>query len=77
MCKGETSWKGDQYLSPAIQKGIKACEELERDGLVILLPCKLIVTERGKAFLRNICACFDAYLQSAPQQNTPVFSTAV
>lgn len=61
MCHGKTYWGNDKYKFDIIYKGLDRCEELEKDGLVKLSPIELIVTEKGKAFLRNICMCFDRY----------------
>lgn len=47
---------------------------LELDGLVVTGPGGFAVTDRGRLFLRNIAACFDAYLRDgAPKR----FSRAV
>jgi len=76
MCKGETNWNKDQYKYPIIQEGLARCEELKKDGLVELLPCKLIITEKGKSFLRNICLCFDSHYW-ASKSTSEMFSSAV
>ncbi len=76
MCAGETEWKGDQLVYPAISQGLARCKELESDGLLEIFPDKIKVTESGKAFLRNICVCFDTYYQTKSEvKNT--FSTVV
>jgi oxygen-independent coproporphyrinogen-3 oxidase len=50
--------------------------ELERDGLLRLENSACIVTEKGRAFLRNICMAFDARLvRKAPE--TRLFSQTV
>jgi oxygen-independent coproporphyrinogen-3 oxidase len=36
--------------------------EADRDGLVVRSDRGFRVTERGRPFVRSICACFDAYL---------------
>jgi oxygen-independent coproporphyrinogen-3 oxidase len=41
---------------------LSALQEFEAEGLVILTPNSIIVTERGRFFIRNIVMCFDAYL---------------
>ncbi len=76
MCKGETEWSEKELLSDTFNEGITRCKTLEIDGLLNLSSNKLVVTEEGKAFLRNICLCFDAYYWGKSQvKNT--FSTAV
>jgi oxygen-independent coproporphyrinogen-3 oxidase len=59
----------DYYFSSSI----KQLEDLELDGLVINTPAKIIITETGRFFLRNIAMCFDAYLEKEVV-NKPVFS---
>ncbi len=76
MCQGETSWQGDQINYEAKSKGLQRCEELQKDKLIELHPDKLIVTETGRAFLRNICLCFDAHYW-AKTSTQPSFSTTV
>ncbi len=74
MCRNETSFLNEIYSLEAISDGLQRCKELEADGLLELLPGKLQVTEAGKAYLRNICLCFDAhYWRKVPGQG--VFST--
>ncbi|WP_423187653.1 oxygen-independent coproporphyrinogen III oxidase [Alishewanella sp. d11] len=42
------------------------------DGLVEVDAYKLQVTERGRLWVRSICACFDAYLQQGQQRYSKV-----
>jgi oxygen-independent coproporphyrinogen-3 oxidase len=48
----------DSYFADALEelKGMAA------DGLVVLEPGKVHVTEAGRVFLRNIAMAFDSYL---------------
>ncbi len=59
----------DYYFSSALHQ----LGQLEADGLVINTPSVIIITEKGRFFLRNIAMCFDAYLEKAAV-NKPVFS---
>jgi oxygen-independent coproporphyrinogen-3 oxidase len=71
MCRNETSFYNEIYSLPIISEGLERCKRLEEDDLLELTPGKLIVTEKGKAFLRNICLCFDAhYWRKAPEKAT-------
>src|SRR2546421_12099550 len=47
------------------------------DQLVEVRDGKLILTERGRPFLRNACMFFDQRLRSQEQQRTQIFSRAV
>ncbi|MBL7933971.1 MAG: oxygen-independent coproporphyrinogen III oxidase [Bacteroidia bacterium] len=74
MCRNETSFSSEIYSFPVISEGLQRCKELERDELLDMQPGRLLVTEKGKAFLRNICLCFDAhYWRKVPEKQT--FST--
>lgn len=76
MCQGETSWCGKALQWDALQEGLERLKELEKDGLVKVTPEKLVVTQEGRAFLRNICMCFDArYWAKTPEAS--IFSSAV
>lgn len=75
MCKGETSWKGQEGQTALIE-ALPRLEEMETDGLVQLHPDGLKVTPQGKRFLRNICFCLDARLWAA-QPKAQLFSMAI
>lgn len=76
MCAFETSWddafkKQEDYASI-----MKKLEPLIEDGLVILQGNRLVVTEMGKVFIRNICMCFDRNLQQNTIQEN-IFSKTI
>lgn len=48
----------DTYFSDALQD----LQGMQEDGLVVLEPGKVRVTEAGRVFLRNIAMAFDSYL---------------
>lgn len=50
--------------------------EMIQDGLVVLQEKNLEVTEKGKAFLRNVCMFFDEKLRSK-QPSTQTFSKSI
>lgn len=76
MCNFETDWKNSASQFVELEQVIMALKELEQDGLVILSPFHLKVTEKGRAFLRNICMAFDLRLLRK-QPATTLFSTTV
>lgn len=59
----------DEHFADALT----ALADMQTDGLIILMPDTLRVTETGRLFLRNIAMCFDAYL-SQPGNLTPRYS---
>lgn len=76
MCKFETSWNREDTQCDAIMEGLERLQELEKDGLVNVLPKKITVTPQGRPFIRNICMAFDARLwKQLPQ--TQIFSKAI
>lgn len=75
MCHFETSWNNELQFE-ALPEVLDRLQELAADGLLVLLPNGLQLTETGKAFVRNVCMAFDLHLQKhAPQ--TQLFSMTV
>lgn len=76
MCKNETSWLDDAQKFSSLPEALEQLKDLEKDGLATVINEKLIVTETGKAFLRNICLCFDTrYWAKKPE--AAIFSSSV
>jgi len=61
MCRFETNWTNNLYFEDLPQV-LQSLKELQKDGLIHLFADKLIVTEKGKTFIRNICMAFDLRL---------------
>jgi oxygen-independent coproporphyrinogen-3 oxidase len=75
MCKGETSWSKLDLLSHDFKRGLYRLHEMELDGLIIKTDHQILVTSKGKRFLRNICSAFDARLwEKEPEKQ--IFSMA-
>lgn len=75
MCRLETSWSDAQMQFEGLQDALVMLREHESDGLVVFSPQGLSITPAGKAYLRNICLCFDArYWRKQPQST--IFSTS-
>ncbi|PSL49363.1 oxygen-independent coproporphyrinogen-3 oxidase [Chitinophaga niastensis] len=62
MCTFETSWHKEDTQCDAVTDGLQRLQELKKDGLVNVYPQKVIVTAKGRPFIRNICMAFDARL---------------
>ena len=73
MCKMETAL---DMGNPIINEALVLIEPMIEDGLAYVFPGKLIVTEKGRPFLRNICMAFDKKLIDR-QPGTQVFSSAI
>jgi oxygen-independent coproporphyrinogen-3 oxidase len=76
MCNNSTVLDG-AILSPSYFKHCReALVKMQEDGLVDLETNNITVTDKGKLFVRNICACIDAHLwREAPAQ--AAFSKAI
>lgn len=69
MCQFETSWNDEKLQFPELPEVIDSLYEMQQDGLLETKENKLIVTEKGKPFVRNICMAFDLHLKrKAPER---------
>ena len=76
-CRNATQFKSDD-LAILEENTFLELDKLEADHLIIRHDDKLILTEVGKHFIRNICRAFDLHLlrnQTMEQKNT--FSKAI
>jgi len=76
MCQFKTSWKETNLQHPSVKESISRLKALEEDGLLQLLDDGMQVTEKGKAFVRNICMAFDARLMRK-KPSTQLFSMTI
>lgn len=74
ICFFETNWFDQKEdFSFKIQQQLA---EMEKDGLLKIFPHQIKVSEKGKSFIRNICAVLDKRMNKSPL-NKPTFSKAV
>ena len=60
------------------QDELAALQPMESDGLLQIGNSEIIITRRGRPFLRNICMPFDAYLNAHKgDQPAPKFSATI
>lgn len=64
MCRLETSWLEPSMQHESVFASIERLLPLADDGLVIITPDSIKVTEAGKTFIRNICMAFDQKLHN-------------
>ena len=76
MCTGKTTWNYQTEPFEGLLKGIERLEPLAHDGLIELFSWGLVVTEKGKRYLRNICMALDVRLWS-DKPTTQLFSMAI
>ncbi|MFC2109161.1 oxygen-independent coproporphyrinogen III oxidase [Bacteroidota bacterium] len=63
MCHFETSWEAEEMQFPELQEALSRLEEMQNDGLVEIGKTGLVVPEKARPFVRNICMAFDLLLQ--------------
>lgn len=69
MCQFETNWSDSNTQFSELPEVIDSLHEMQQDDLLEIKENKLIVTEKGKPFVRNICMAFDLHLKrKAPER---------
>ncbi len=76
MCHFQTEWDAEFACKPYFDGIISRLHTLEQDGLLVVGPDFVLVTELGKILIRNICMCFDLYLQQSKSMER-VFSQTI
>ena len=76
MCKFQTSWGDFKLHISEMDNIIKRLGEMEQDGLVEIRDGCLLITEKGRPFVRNVCMAFDLPLQKK-SPDTKLFSMTV
>ena len=76
MCTFQTSWS-DQAMDFA-ERGdvIQQLVEMQHDGLLNIEADRIVITEQGKPFVRNICMAFDLHLMRRKPE-TQIFSMTI
>ncbi|MDR1877704.1 MAG: oxygen-independent coproporphyrinogen III oxidase [Flavobacteriaceae bacterium] len=75
MCLLETKWQ-ENIIEKKYPEIIERLKEFETDGLLELQENSIVVREKGRSFIRNICMAFDLrMMRNAPQ--TKLFSMTV
>lgn len=75
MCSLETSWDS-QNTFPELESSLVKLKEMEMDGLVEIYGNALKITEKGRAFTRNVAMAFDVRMLRK-QPETRLFSMTV
>lgn len=74
MCGLKTTFDDNNRILEMIN--LEQLEEMENEGLLAILSKGIVVTNKGKAFIRNICMNFDQYLKRN-KDNKKVFSQVI
>jgi oxygen-independent coproporphyrinogen-3 oxidase len=76
MCNFRTSWTHETTQIPELSNIPEKLKEFLRDELIQLKNNTLIITKKGKPFVRNICMAFDVLLQRK-KPDTQLFSMTI
>ncbi len=76
MCKFKTSWYTRNEFFTDLPDVLIGLREMQKDGLIEIDSNYLVVTEKGRPFVRNICMAFDRRLQRNKPE-TKLFSMTV
>lgn len=76
MCHFETDWSEEDLQHKLVFEAEDRLQEMIQDGLLTIENCTLIVTDRGKPFVRNICMAFDEKLLDI-KPGTQLFSMTI
>ncbi|OUS10752.1 oxygen-independent coproporphyrinogen III oxidase [Nonlabens dokdonensis] len=76
MCRFETSWQDDDLYLNELPDVLLSLIELEKDDLIEIRSNQLLVTEKGRPYVRNVCLPFDLRLQRNKPE-TQLFSMTV
>jgi oxygen-independent coproporphyrinogen-3 oxidase len=76
MCRFKTSWSNNSLYFEQLPDALIQLKEMERDGLIAIHANSVIVTAKGKPFVRNVCMAFDVFLKRK-QPNAQLFSMTV
>ncbi len=75
MCHFETHWPAHEPEMDEVV-GSGRLDEMIADGLIRLEPQRLVITEAGQPYVRNVCMALDLRLWRA-KPTTPLFSQTV
>ena len=76
MCRFNTSWDNRGGVFPELQEVLGKLSEMEGDGLLEIASERIVVTEKGKPFVRNVCMAFDLLLHRKTP-DTRLFSMTI
>ena len=75
MCQLETEFTETNSF-PELQNSLEMLSEMQKDGLVEIFDAKVKITEKGRAFTRNVAMVFDLRMMRN-QPGTRIFSMTI
>lgn len=76
MCQFETSWQNPEHEFKELPQVLQQLEEMQQDQLLEIGQKHIKVTEKGKAFVRNVCMAFDLRMKRKIPNNQ-IFSMTI
>ena len=76
MCTFQTSWNDEKMMFNGLDHVVDRLSELEKDDIIILKDNSIVVEEKYRPYVRNVCMAFDLHLHKAKPQ-TRVFSMTI
>lgn len=76
MCQLKTSWKDESTSLEQLPQILRKLSEMEEDDLIVIGKDFIVVTDKGRPFVRNICMAFDMRLQRN-NPDTQLFSMTI
>lgn len=76
MCSFKTSWSDESNYFKELPDVLLELHEMENDNLLKIGKDNIVVTDKGKAFVRNICMAFDLRLKRK-SPGTKLFSMTI
>jgi oxygen-independent coproporphyrinogen III oxidase len=76
MCTFQTSWADPAMDFAERAQVVEQLDEMQQDGLLEIETDRIVITEQGKPFVRNICMAFDLHLKRRKPE-TQIFSMTI
>ena len=75
MCQFSTNWQPESLTDQLVNKNMDQIHQMEKEGLLELQGNKLMVSDLGKIFIRNICMLVDPFI--AKETRKELFSKTI
>jgi oxygen-independent coproporphyrinogen-3 oxidase len=76
MCQFKTNWNSKTTYFNEVKGIVEELQEMVEDGLIEIHNNELLILEKGKPFVRNVCMAFDLRLKRKKPE-TQLFSMTI
>jgi oxygen-independent coproporphyrinogen-3 oxidase len=76
MCQFKTNWNSKTTYFKEVKGIVEELQEMVEDGLIEIHNNELLILEKGKPFVRNVCMAFDLRLKRKKPE-TQLFSMTI